>query len=90
MDVLVAPMAYAIHRTDLNKDIYAESDAKEEHNHLNHFVLQTSICLACEGLIAKDSLAVDYLIYHPKYAKYAKSAKEWRQVCEPVERGNEP
>jgi hypothetical protein len=90
MDVLVAPVPDAVHCTYFDEDIYAKPYAKEEHNHLHHFILKAAICPCCEGLVGQDALAVDDFVHHPKHAKHAEGTKERRQVGEPVERRNEP
>ena len=90
MYISVAPTPDAVHCSDFDEDVHAETYAEEEHNHLNQFILEAAICAGLKGLVAQDAFAVDDFVHHPKHAKHAKSAKERRQVREPVEGRYEP
>lgn len=90
VDVLVAPVAYAVHGTYFDEDVYAESYAEEEHYHLHAFVLQAAVCLSAERLVGKDAFAVDDFVCYPKNAEHAECTEEWWQACESVECRYEP
>ena len=90
VDVPVAPYGYAVHGSHFDEDIHAESYAEEEHDGLQHLVLQAPVRAWREWLVGEDAFAVDDFVHHPQHSEHAQRSEEGGQAGQPVERRHEP
>ena len=67
MDIGVAHLGNMTHSTNLDQQINAEADTDEEHNHLDHLVLERTYSGQGDRLPGRDTLAIKNLVYHPQH-----------------------